>query len=56
MERDALSLVESYYDRMIAFCQRCIQTPSLPGEEGDFAALVKAEMELLGYDEVWTDD
>ena len=55
-ERDVVSLVEPHYDRMITFCQRCIQTPSLPGEEGDFAALVKAEMELLGYDEVWTDE
>jgi putative selenium metabolism hydrolase len=56
MEKDVVSLVETHYDQMIAFCQRCIQTPSLPGEEGDLAALVKAEMETLGYDEVWRDD
>ncbi|WP_152918236.1 M20/M25/M40 family metallo-hydrolase, partial [Ardenticatena maritima] len=39
----------------IAFLQRLVQTPSLPGHEADLAALVKAEMERLGYDEVFVD-
>ncbi len=40
---------------MIAFCQRLIRQPSMPGEEGPLARLVQAELERLGYDEVWTD-
>lgn len=40
---------------MVDFCRRLIQTPSLPGEEGPLAALVRAEMGRLGYDEVTTD-
>ena len=39
----------------IAFLQRLIQTRSMPGEEGDLAALVASEMERLGYDEVSVD-
>jgi succinyl-diaminopimelate desuccinylase len=54
--KELASLVGPLYDRMISFCQRLVRTPSLPGEEGEVAALLKAEMESLGYDEVWTDD
>lgn len=36
--------------------QRLIRTPSLPGEEGDLARLVIAELERLGYPEVATDE
>lgn len=54
---DKLSaLTDRYHDEMIDFCQRIVQTPSLPGQEGDVAAMVRAEMERLSYDEVWTDD
>ncbi len=55
-EDDLVSLVAPYCDPMISFVQRMVQTPSLPGEEGAVAALVRGEMESLGYDEVWTDD
>jgi succinyl-diaminopimelate desuccinylase len=48
-------LVESHRRDLIAFTQRLIQTPSMSGQEGDVAALVRAEMERLGYDEVWID-
>jgi len=41
---------------MISFCRQLVQTPSLPGEEGNVALLIRAEMESLGYDEVWVDD
>ena len=41
---------------MLAFCQRLVQTPSPSGEEGNVAALIRTEMERLGYDEVWSDD
>ena len=49
-------LAHRYGDEMIAFCQKLVQTPSLPGEEGDVAALIRAEMERLNYDEVWADE
>lgn len=39
----------------VQFLQRLIKTPSLPGEEAAIAQLVMAEMEQLGYDEVYTD-
>ena len=56
-QKDQLNaLTVRYHDEMISFCQRLVQTPSLPGEEGDVAALIQAEMERLGYDQVWIDD
>ena len=45
-----------YTERMIEFCQRLVQTPSLPGEEEAVAKLIKKEMESLKYDEVWIDE
>jgi succinyl-diaminopimelate desuccinylase len=50
------ALTDRHRAAMLAFCQRLVQTPSLPGEEGDVAALIRGEMERLGYDEVWADD
>lgn len=50
------AVTERCRDEMIAFCQKIVQTPSLPGQEGDVAALIRAEMEHLGYDEVHIDD
>jgi succinyl-diaminopimelate desuccinylase len=55
-ESELTSRVAPYIDPMISFCQHLVQTPSLPGEEGEVAALLHAEMESLGYDEVWADD
>lgn len=43
-------------DACLAFLQRLIQTPSLPGDEEDIARLVREEMETLGYDDVTVDD
>lgn len=40
----------------VDFTQRLIQTPSMPGQEGAIARLIAAELEQLGYDEVWIDD
>ncbi len=40
----------------VQFLQRLIQTRSMPGEEGEIAAVVAAEMDGLGYDEVSVDD
>jgi len=40
---------------MVRFTQQLIATPSLSGDEAAVAALVEAEMQRLGYDEVWRD-
>ena len=40
----------------VDFLQRLIQTPSLPGEEGAIAQLVKEEMQSRGYDDVYVDE
>lgn len=47
--------IKIYREEPIAFAQKLVQTPSMPGQEGDVAALIQAEMERLGYDEVWID-
>ena len=39
----------------VEFCQRLIRMPALPGEEKGVADLYLAEMEKLGYDEVFRD-
>jgi putative selenium metabolism hydrolase len=49
-------LAEANRDGLVAFAQSLVQTPSLPGQEGDVAALVQAEMARLDYDEVWVDE
>ncbi|MFQ5742744.1 MAG: M20 family metallopeptidase [Acidobacteriota bacterium] len=40
----------------VDFLQRLIGTQSLPGEEGEIAALVRSEMESLGYQDVRADE
>ncbi len=52
---ELFDLAGGYREDMVSFCQRMIRTPSLPGQEGDMAELVKEEMERLDYDEVWVD-
>jgi putative selenium metabolism hydrolase len=44
------------YSDMVAFGQKLVQTPSISGTEKDLADLDIAEMEKLGYDEVFRDD
>ena len=44
------------FDGAVAFAQDLIRIPSLPGEEGELVRRVVAEMEALGYDDVWTDE
>jgi succinyl-diaminopimelate desuccinylase len=48
--------VNAHRDGLIAFTQRLVQTRSPSGQEGDVADLIRAEMERLGYDEVWIDE
>lgn len=43
-------------DACVDFLQRLIRTPGLPGQEGDTARLVEAEMSRLGYGEVRIDE
>lgn len=50
------NVVETYRQDLILFAQKLVQTPSMSGQEGDVAALIRAEMERLDYDEVWTDE
>lgn len=49
-------LSQSMRPDMIAFCQKLIQTPSISGTEKALADLILAEMEKLGYDEIFRDD
>ena len=44
------------FDGAVAFAQDLIRIPSLPGEEEALTRRVVAEMEALGYDDVWTDE
>ncbi len=46
----------THSDAALRFLQRLIQTPSLPGEEGQIAEIVLSEMKILGYDEAWMDE
>ncbi len=39
----------------VAFAQRLIRTPSMPGEEAPLAELVIDELRALNYDQVWSD-
>lgn len=57
MNRDTvLDLAEAHRGDVVAFAQRLIQTRSMPGEEGEVAALIHSEMERLGYDGVDVDE
>lgn len=49
-------LVEEERANLVGFAQRLVQTPSMPGEEGEVAALLQCQMKQLGYDEVWRDE
>ena len=42
--------------KMIDFCQRIVQIPSLSGYEDSVASVYMEEMKNLGYDEVFSDD
>lgn len=43
-------------DDCVAFAQRLIQTPSMPGEEQAIARLICDKMRELKFDEVWLDE
>lgn len=49
-------LASEHEPRLVAFCQKLIQTRSMPGDEGEIARVVQAEMQTLGYDDVRLDE
>jgi putative selenium metabolism hydrolase len=49
-------IAEEMKPEVVKFTQKLIQTPSISGEEKGVADLYLAEMEKLGYDEVYRDD
>lgn len=44
------------FARALEFARDLIRIPSLPGREGELVARVRAELEALGFDEVWLDE
>jgi succinyl-diaminopimelate desuccinylase len=57
LNSDALCrLARESREEWLGFCRRLIQTPSLPGHEGDLGRCIATEMERLHYDRVWTDE
>lgn len=51
-----LDEVRARHDDLIAFTQQLVRTPSLSGQEGDVAELVRGRLESFGLSEVWTDE
>jgi len=49
-------LVEMHRAELVAFAQRLVQTPSMPGQEGNVAGVIQAQMQRLGYDKGWQDE
>ena len=54
-ELNLTAIARQHEAELYAFAQRLVQIPSLPGREEEVAALVQAELQRLGYDEVTTD-
>jgi putative selenium metabolism hydrolase len=55
--RIAPSMPQSPFEReLIAFAQKLVATPSLPGEEGPVSELVAAKLSELGYHDVTVDE
>ena len=48
--------MERLLNDCVAFAQRLIQTPNMPGEEAAIVALIKSELKRHGFDEVWRDE
>lgn len=50
------NLAKANREQLVAHARKLVQTPSMSGQEGDAAELMRAEMERLGYDQVWVDE
>lgn len=55
-QSNLIELANAHRRDLVAFAQKLVQTPSMPGQEGQVAALVRAEMERLAYDDVRVDE
>lgn len=55
LNTEYLKAAEDLQPQLVEFCRRTIETKSNSGEEKEVAELFAAEMEKLGYDEVFTD-
>ncbi|MGC9400570.1 MAG: YgeY family selenium metabolism-linked hydrolase [Anaerolineae bacterium] len=53
---NAWQLTTQEREALRAFLVKLVQTPGLPGEEGEVAALVAAEMRRLNFSNVWIDE
>ena len=56
MNDTLFELVEARRDDLVTFAQKLVQAPSRSGHEGQVAALIRAEMERLGFHEVGVDE
>lgn len=56
MENELNQIAAGLKPAAVDFCQRLIRVPALPGQEKGVADLYLAELEKLGYDEVFRDD
>lgn len=43
------------FEHAVQFAAELVRIPSLPGEEGDVARRILQELQVLGFDEAWTD-
>jgi succinyl-diaminopimelate desuccinylase len=55
-EANLRALAQAHRADLVNFTRKLVQTPSLPGHEGQLADLVAAEMRQLDFDEVAADD
>lgn len=55
MQETLRAAAAAHLDATVAFASQLVQTPSMPGHEGEVAALIGREMERLGYDRVEVD-
>ncbi len=53
---DLRALVDGASERIVRFAQALVRTPSLTGQEGEAAALVRRELESLGFDDISVDE
>ncbi|MHC1760940.1 MAG: M20/M25/M40 family metallo-hydrolase [Negativicutes bacterium] len=56
MSNELNQIADGLKPAAVEFCQRLLRVPALPGEEKGVADLYLAEMEKLGYDEVFRDE
>lgn len=55
-EAELWQLVEMHRAELVAFAQSLVQTESMPGQEGNVAGVLQAQMQRLGYDRSWLDE